>query len=134
MKLRFVPTKAHGVLDYLSVAALLTMPRVLHPSPPVRRVLTGMAAGTLVYSLTTRYELGVVKVLPMTAHLAVDGLSGAFIGAVPLLFPDEPSRVKTMLVGYGLFALAASLTTKTAPDDRGLAARAANPSDEVRAA
>lgn len=122
MNPRFVPTRAHGVLDYLSVATLVTLPRLLGGSAPLTRVLTGVAAGTLVYSLSTRYELGAVKVLPVRVHLVLDAVSGAVVGALPLVFPDEPSKIKVMLAGYGLFALAASLTTRTAPERQSIVA------------
>ena len=132
MNRRFVPTKTHGVLDYLSVATLLTVPRILGWSAPLTNMLTGVAAGTLVYSLTTRYEFGAVKVLPMQAHLVLDGLSGAVVCAAPRFFADEPAAVKAMLRGYGVFALAASLTTKTTPDGSGFAAHATDMGDEVQ--
>ena len=115
MQLRFVSTKAHGVLDYLSVGTLLAAPRLLGWGPRVTNVLTGAAAGTLLYSLLTRYELGLFKTLPMPAHLALDGMQGALMCAAPVLFKEEDGSVAAALVGLGVFELGAALTTKTAP-------------------
>ena len=72
------------------------------------------AFGTLLYSLTTRYEwgLGPVKILPMPAHLACDGGSGALFRAAPWLLPGESPAVKKVLVGIGLFELWVTLNSQ----------------------
>ena len=113
--MRFVSTRTHGILDYLSVGTLLALPRLLGWSKDVTRLLTGAAVGTLGYSLLTRYELGAVKTLPMQAHLTLDGMSGALLCGAPLLFPDEDGSVTGALVALGLFELGAALTTETEP-------------------
>ncbi len=115
MNIRFVSTKTHGVLDYLSVPMLLALPRALKWGPAPTRLLTGAAIGALTYSLFTRYELGLKKVLPMTGHLTLDAASGALLCAAPLMLSEEDGSVSAMLVGIGAFELGAALTTKTEP-------------------
>lgn len=112
---KLISTRTHGVLDYLTAGALFALPRALGWSDRVTGLLTGAAVGTVGYSLLTRYELGVVKVLPMRAHLVLDALSGAALCAAPLLLPDEDDEVKQALVGLGLFELAASALTRPEP-------------------
>lgn len=112
---KLVSTKTHAVLDYVSVAALATLPRALGWSPPVTNLLTGAAASTLVYSLLTRYELGAVKLLPMPAHLALDAASGAMLASAPLALTNERKAVVGALIGIGLFEIAAALSTATEP-------------------
>ena len=114
-----INTRAHGVLDYLSVGLLCALPRALNWSPRVTNLLTASAAGTLVYSLLTRYELGVVRVLPMKAHLALDAASGASLCLAPLCAPDEPQSVRAALVGLGLFELAVTLSSQSKPFQEG---------------
>jgi hypothetical protein len=106
-------TKTHGALDYLTVGTLLALPRALGWSNGVTQWLTGMALGTLTYSAVTRYELGLVKWLPVKGHLTLDALNGGLFCMAPLLFPDEDTVVKGTLVGFGLFEIMASLTTET---------------------
>lgn len=113
--MKLFSTRIHGVLDYLTAGMLLALPAILRPSPGVARLLNGSAIGTLVYSLLTKYELGVVGVLPMSAHLALDGMSGALFCAAPLLFRKENPRNVALLVALGLFELTAALTTETEP-------------------
>ena len=113
--MKLFSTRMHGVLDFLTAGTLLTLPRALGWSEGVTRLLTNMALGTVGYSLLTKYEWGLVKVLPMKGHLLLDGISGASLLAAPLLFPDEDSSTTGALVALGLWELAASLTTETTP-------------------
>lgn len=108
-------TKTHGVLDYLTVAQLIALPRMLGWSSGVTNLLTGAAINTLGYSLLTRYELGAYKVLPMKGHLALDAVSGATLLAAPMFFPKESTTVKAALIGLGVFEIMASLSTETEP-------------------
>jgi hypothetical protein len=78
-------------------------------------LLTNAAIGTVGYSLVTKYELGVWKKLPMQGHLAMDALSGVMLAGAPLIFVDEDASVKSILVGLGIFELAAALMTETEP-------------------
>ena len=113
--MKLFSTRMHGVLDYLTAGTLLTLPRALGWSQSVTRLLTNAGIGTIGYSLLTRYELGLVKVLPMQGHLILDAMSGAMLCGAPLLFPDEDTSVKGALVALGLFELTAALMTETEP-------------------
>lgn len=113
--MKAISTKTHGYLDLMTVGALLAVPRARKWDPGLTRTLSRAALGMLGYSLMTRYEFGLVKVLPMRGHLALDALSGAALCGTPLLFPDVDSKIKGGLVGMGLFEIAAALTTQTEP-------------------
>jgi hypothetical protein len=113
--MKIIPTKVHGVLDYLTSGALLALPRLLGWSPSVTRMMTGAALGTVGYSGLTNYELGILGLLPMPAHLVLDTLNGALFCAGPLLFPDEDASVRGSLVGIGLFELAVTLLSQSQP-------------------
>lgn len=88
MKLRVIPTKVHGVLDYVHGGALLAAPELLglKDEPRARLVSRLMGGGATAYTLMTDFELGVVKVIPMPAHLALDTVSGALLAGAPWLF------------------------------------------------
>ncbi|MCU0494482.1 MAG: hypothetical protein MUD01_23080, partial [Chloroflexaceae bacterium] len=79
--MKIFSTRTHGILDYVSVGTLFALPHVFNWHGPVKTLLTGAALGTLGYSLLTHYELGLVKALPMEAHLALDAMSGAMLCA-----------------------------------------------------
>jgi len=76
-----ISTKTHGILDYLTVPTLLVLPRMLGVSKKVSTLLTGTAFGLLVYSMLTRYELGLFKLLHIPNEPAIDMLSGTMLAA-----------------------------------------------------
>ena len=111
-----ISTKAHGFLDYMTAGLLVTLPRALGWGPCATRLLDASAAGTVVYSLLTRYELGVVKALPMKAHLALDAVQGgALIGAAAFM-EDEDPEVRATLAALGTFELGVTLLSRTQTD------------------
>jgi hypothetical protein len=73
------------------------------------------------YSLLTDYELGLVRMPPMPAHLALDAMSGALLTPSPWLFgfADRGTRywLPHTLVG-ATEILAASTTSKTVSSTR----------------
>jgi hypothetical protein len=113
--MKIISTRMHGVLDYLTAGALMVAPRALGWSAGVTGMMTGAALGTIGYSALTNYELGLARVLPMRAHLALDALSAALFCGGPLLFPDEQAHVRASLAGIGLFELAVTLLSQARP-------------------
>jgi hypothetical protein len=83
-----INSKLHGVLDYAS-AFILLLPWItdFYPDSTDTMVLALVGAATVAYSLFTDYELGVIKVLPMKFHLALDVLNALLMIALPWLFP-----------------------------------------------
>jgi hypothetical protein len=115
--MRFIPTQVHGVLDYLVGLALLAAPWLFGfaDNETARWVTMAVGAMALLYSLITDYELSIAKVLPMSAHLALDALSGIFLAASPWLFGFS-DEVWVPHVIVGLFEIGAALMTHTVPD------------------
>ena len=108
-----ISTKAHGFIDYMTAGLLVTLPRALGWSRQVTHLLDAAACTTVAYSVLTRYELGIVKALPMKAHLAVDAVQGgAMIGAAAFL-EDEDPEVRATLAAIGTFELGVTLLTRT---------------------
>ena len=111
-----ISTQAHGVLDYLTAGLLYALPRRMGWKPQTTQMLTVAAAGTVAYSLLTRYEMGFFRVLPMRGHLALDMANGASLAAAPFLFLDEDPPVAAALVALGLFEIVVpSLTEPESP-------------------
>lgn len=116
--MKLFSTKAHGVLDYLTVALLPAAPRLLGWDRTTTRFLDAAALGVLAYSLATDYELGAARRLSMEEHLDFDRAFAAamFTGAKAL--PDSPAAARLFLAGMGLFATFAAATTEEVPSDR----------------
>src|SRR5215212_6708885 len=83
MNMRILSTRAHGVIGSLAIAAAATAPALLklEDVPVSARALRLWTAGTVWLTALTDFELGVVRVLPMPAHLAIDALAGPAVAA-----------------------------------------------------
>jgi hypothetical protein len=73
-----------------------------------------LGAATIIYSVFTDYELGLVRKIPMPVHLALDLLSGALLAVSPWLFAFSRWVWAPHLI-IGLFEIGVSLFTRTAP-------------------
>lgn len=113
--MRFLPTHVHGIIDYLAVIVLLALPRLLGWDDAVTTLLTLAASATLLYSLLTRYELGILPIIPMSGHLALDAASGLILLSAPWLGLATAGSQSSWLLGLGLFEIGAALVTKTTP-------------------
>lgn len=72
--MRFIPTRIHGVLDYLVGALLIAAPWLLNfdRGGAETWVPVILGVGALLYSLFTDYELGLVRRLSMSTHLGLE--------------------------------------------------------------
>jgi hypothetical protein len=106
-------TKTHGVIDYVASGIFAILPKAAGFSSKVTALLEATAGSAAMYSAITNYELGMVKMLPMKAHLALDALSGGMLLGAAMIFDDEDEAARATLAGIGLFEIAAALTTQT---------------------
>lgn len=121
--MRFIPTRVHGMLDYLMGAVLIILPWLLDlDSDAAIWVPVLLGAGVIVYSLLTDYELGVMRHIPMSAHLILDMLSGTVLAASPWLF-GFADEVWVPHVVLGILEVGAGLMTQTVPSDAAGAVR-----------
>lgn len=83
-----IPTSVHGMIDYAASGALYATPALLglNDVPASSRTLSLASGAAVASSLLTDYELGVVRLVPMRAHLALDVMSGALLASSPWLF------------------------------------------------
>jgi hypothetical protein len=112
------------MLDYLVGVILIIAPWVLDfaDGGPEQWVPVILGVGAIAYSLMTDYELGVVKMIPMSMHLMLDIGSGIILAASPWLF-GFADDVWVPHVVVGVFEIVAGLTTHLRPahDDGGTA-------------
>ena len=126
--MRFLPTKIHGVIDYLTGLLLIAAPWLLGfaDNGPATWVPVILGASALLYSLLTDYELGVFRAISMPMHLRLDALSGAFLAASPWLFGfDEYVYLPHLIIGA--FEVVASLITRTSPSNYADPLRSSSP-------
>jgi hypothetical protein len=117
MNVKILPTQIHGVLDYLASGVNLAFPRLLGlydaPWATIVPRIDGVAG--VGYSLVTDYELGVLKALPMPAHLALDATKGLFMALSPWLFGFAKNGTRYWLphVLMGTADVVAAVATRT---------------------
>jgi hypothetical protein len=118
--MKIIPRFYHGVMDYLTGILLLAAPSLFGfavlggPAAWVPRVAGLMI---LVQAMSTDYELGVMKMLPIGMHLMTDYVLGALLIASPWLLGFSGVRVATMTVVI-MGALVIGLTALTQPRGR----------------
>jgi hypothetical protein len=106
-----ISTKTHGTLDYLVGAAITALPQLLKCKKPAARIFELAGTGAAAYSMFTDYERGLVKVLPMEGHLAMDTASGLALMAASLMLTDERPEVRCAMGCVGLFEIARAAMT-----------------------
>jgi hypothetical protein len=115
--MRVIPTRVHGVIDYVMGLVLIAAPWVLDfaDGGPEQWVPVILGIGVILYSLLTNYELGVLRTIPMAVHLWLDLAGGVVLAASPWLF-GFADDIWWPHVLFGLLEIGASLMTHTRPE------------------
>jgi hypothetical protein len=110
--MRFISTKAHGVMDYLMGILLIASPWLFNFAGGGAEtwVPVVLGASTVIYSLLTDYELGISRTLSMRTHLTIDLVSGILLALSPWLFGFSEFVYLPHLV-LGILEIGASLMT-----------------------
>ena len=82
-----INTRLHGMLDYSS-AVILLLPWItgFYPTAADTLALTILGGLTILFSILTDYEFGLIKLLPMKVHLVLDTISALFLISMPFTF------------------------------------------------
>ena len=114
--MRLIPTRVHGVLDYVTAGVLIAAPAMLgfrkHGMQTWLPIALGV--GTIGYSLLTDYELGLFKIIPMPMHLALDAANGALLAASPWVF-GFAEEISAPHLGLGLFEIVVTASSQATP-------------------
>lgn len=110
--MKFIPSFVHGLLDYFFGIALATSPWLLglHHNSSATTLAVVLGVGTLLYSLLTNYEFGVIRVIPFRIHLFIDWVAGIFLLTAPWFF-GFADRYAEPFYGFAMYAIAAALLT-----------------------
>src|SRR4028118_1472397 len=104
---KLISRQTHGVADYSYAALFSGAPELIgftdeEAAARLSRVVSG---GVLLTSLLTRYELGLIRVLPFKAHLAADVAVGLLTLGAPFLFGfSRNKKARDFFVGLGAFS------------------------------
>ena len=114
--MRFISTKVHGTMDYISGLLIIVSPWLFGFNDGSAAQWTIIIIGLVLMltSILTNYETGIIKVMPMPAHLSMDIIAGIVLIVSPWLFGFN-DRVIWPYIIFGLFEIGAGLTTKKTP-------------------
>ncbi|GAB3204378.1 hypothetical protein ABID22_003310 [Pontibacter aydingkolensis] len=114
--MRFIPTRFHGVLDYVVGLLFIVAPWLFNFSDVTYATWIMVIAGVLVLLQTvfTDFEVGLIRKIPMQSHLMVDFGLGVILALSPWMFNFDHLVFMPHLIG-GIFAIIASLTTHRVP-------------------
>lgn len=86
--MRFIPTKAHAILDYLMGVLMIALPWLLDFAAGGAETWTFviLGLGVIFYSLFTDYEYSISRSIPMQTHLVLDMAAGAILALSPWIF------------------------------------------------
>jgi hypothetical protein len=118
---RPVDATLHGVVDYSAGTFLLTaFPKLagIEGTRSARQVRTAAAIHGG-YSTITDYPLGVVKLLPYQAHLAIDALGALALAATPFVTGQYTKGRRHWLPQVGLCLFELASLAMTDPTGRG---------------
>ena len=112
--MRFISTKIHGALDYLTGIILILAPWILGFSGggPAQMVLVLVGILIIGMALVTNYEFGIIKKIPMAIHLVIDAITGIFLIMSPWLFEFAHVALGPHLL-FGMLGIGAGLFSKT---------------------
>lgn len=115
--MKFISTKTHGVLDYLSGILLIIAPWILGfaTGGPAQWIPVIVGVMIIGLSIFTSYELGAVRMIPMRTHLTIDVLTGIFLAVSPWLFGFAETVFWPHLI-LGLMEMGAGIFTKVVPE------------------
>jgi hypothetical protein len=99
-------------MDYTWSAAASALAQTVD-APNTRTMLRAAAGAGTVTSLMTNYEAGLVRVMPMKGHLAMDLVLGAALLAAPFFLPRAERRYAALPLLFGAVGLVTGLLTQT---------------------
>ncbi|MGV9001447.1 MAG: SPW repeat domain-containing protein [Candidatus Saccharimonadaceae bacterium] len=120
MSYRFIPTKVHGALDYIVAIALILAPMIFgftYVGGAAVIIPMVLGVGLLLYSLFTKYEWGLFKVLSMPYHLVIDVVASVFLLLSPFLFGFSMEALNVWLphVAVGITVILVVIFSETQP-------------------
>ena len=118
-----ISTRTHAYIDYLlplGIAALAASGRF---GRPFERLMTIGPVYHWSYALMTRYEGGLLPLIPMRRHLALDTIGAlGFVGA-GMLCRRQPALHRVVVAAIGAGELATIALSETTPSAEALRPR-----------
>lgn len=83
--MKFISLKAHGVLDYVTVVAFALLPTAVGLGGLPAYLCYALAAVHLLMTIMTDFSFGLLRIIPMKIHKAVEIVVGSVLLVLPWL-------------------------------------------------
>ena len=103
-------TKTHGIFDCLLALVFLTAPRALHFNAQITSVMAFIALALISSTLLTRYEWGILRIIPTRLHLILDCYIGIALCFLPLFIRISVPQ-SYLLIALGIVLIFSALLT-----------------------
>lgn len=110
-----ISRKLHGGADYAYVALTAVLPQLagFEDNEKAKNLCRIISGGTLAYTIFTRAEWGLFRLIPFKAHLLTDFTAGIFTLAAPWVFRFSANKkARNAFLAIGLTSVMASLLTE----------------------
>jgi hypothetical protein len=110
--MKILGLRAHGYLDYVAVAGFLAAPSLISFAGLPAMIAYALACVHLLLTLTTAFPLGVLRLVPFTAHGAIELVVAIALALLPWLlgFSGDPAP-RNFYAGAGAVLFLVWLTT-----------------------
>jgi hypothetical protein len=108
-----ISTRTHGIIDYAYGGALIALPFLMRWDRRAARLSLGAGLATLGVSMVTNYECGLVRLLPMRAHLAMDAAEASMLMGAPKVLGSVDNGAGRVLAIFGALGAAIGAMTQT---------------------
>jgi hypothetical protein len=128
-----IPPFVHGVLDY-GLAALLIAAPFLFAFDADAATAVAIVAGVLVLVIgaCTAWTTGIIKSIPVQAHVMLDYILAILLIASPFVFGfDDDGTATAFFIVVGIFGLLLAIATRFTPESRPRRAERTPPAAEV---
>src|SRR5881394_1604813 len=100
---RPISTKTHGMIDYaLWVTTAGALPKMMNGATTTATLVRNAGTAASVNAMVTNYEAGVVRLIPMKGHLALDFVMCSALVLSPLFLPASERRYAFVPVALGI--------------------------------
>ena len=115
-----IPAFVHGILEYLGGALLIAAPFIFSFDSGGATAV-GIVGGVLMLAFTASSELrtGLIKSIPVSAHVVMDVIFAALLIASPFIFAySDDNHATPFFIIYGVIYLLLTIATRFIREER----------------
>lgn len=106
--MNIISVRAHGILDYGTVAGFSLIPTVFNLAGTPAYLCYLLAVIHLLMTVLTRFPLGIIRIIPLGVHKTVEAVVGPVLVLSPWILgfsPEKMARNVFISVGVLIFAV-----------------------------